>query len=311
MSDWPADIDPTPATKPRPAEQAQFTLGGLLLVIAGLAAAMAIARRLAFFAAVVYLTVVSLAWFIGRPDPKSRAKRVLVSGIVVVAVLALFLPAFNSGTSPRRQPQCQNNLREIAQAIISYQNAKGHLPPPYVAGASGKPLCSWRVLILPYLERRDIIDQWKLDEPWDSTNNKPLSDVYLSIFRCPSDVQDDPRQSLTNYVAVVGPGTAWEEDTKLNTAKFRDGAGNTLLLVETKDSDIHWAEPRDLNFSTMAMTINATTGPGISSRHPGGTAAVLADKRVIFIREDTMPDVLKALLTRNGGETVNSSDFER
>jgi hypothetical protein len=309
MSDWPADIDPTPATKPKQPDQSQFTLSALLVAIAGLAVLMAIARVLGVYAAVFYLVIVCLAWFMGRADLKSRVIRLAMSIPVLLIVLSMFLPRINRDGGGRRA-ECQNNMREVAQAILSYQNAKGHLPPPYVADKNGNPLYSWRVLLLPYLERRDIYDQWKFDEPWDSSNNKPLSDVYLELFRCPSDSHEEPRQSLTNYVAVVGPGTAWEEDTKLNTANFKDGAGNTLLLVEIKDSDIHWAEPRDLNFSTMAMTINPAKGPGIASKHPGGAPVVFADKRVTFIREDTTPDVLKALLTRDGGETVSKDDYD-
>ncbi len=309
MSDWPADIDPTPATKSKPAEQPQFTLTGLFLAIAAAGVFMAIARVLNIYWAVFYGVLFSLAWFNGRRDMTSRAKRVGVSAIVMLVILAMFLPAINTGRGIRHRASCQNNMREIAQAIISYQNAKGHLPPPYVADENGTPLYSWRVLILPYLERRDITALWRFDEPWDSPHNSQLQ-PYIEVFRCPNDSHEDPRQPLTNYVAVVGPGTAWEEDAKLSTASFKDGAGNTLLLVEIAESDIHWAEPRDLSFSKMPKTINPATGLGISSKHPGGTAAVFADKRVTFIREDTMPNVLKALLTRDGGETVNSSDFE-
>ncbi len=201
-------------------------------------------------------------------------------------------------------------MREIAQAILTYQNAKGHLPPPYLADKDGTPLCSWRVLILPYLERSDITDLWKFDEPWDSPNNQKLSDTYLAFFSCPGDRNIDQSKCLTSYVAVVGPGTAWEEDTKLNTASFKDGAGNTLLLVELKDSDIHWAEPRDLYVGQMATVINPKQGQGISSKHKGGTVGIFADKHVSFIREDTMPNVLKALLTRDGGDPVSPADFE-
>ncbi len=308
MSDWPTEIDPSPATKPHQPDQPQFKLSNLFLAIAALAVFMAIARVLGVYAAAFYLGIVCFAWYIGRPDLKSRLTRLAMSVPVLLIVLSLFWPRMTDRGS--RRTYCQNNMREIAQVILTYQNKNGRLPPPYVADENGKPLYSWRVLILPYLERGDIAALWKFDEPRDSPNNKPLSDTYLDVFRCFSDVGDGTRKPLTNYVAVVGPGTAWEEDAKLNTASFKDGAGNTLLLVEIADSDIHWAEPRDLNFSKMAMTINPATGSGISSKHPGGTAAAFADKRITFIREDTMPNVLKALLTRDGGETVVSDDFE-
>jgi hypothetical protein len=70
------------------------------------------------------------------------------------------------------------------------------------------------------------------------------------------------------------------------------------------------SQPRDLYVGQMATVINPKQGQGISSKHKGGVVGVLADKRVTFIREDTTPNVLKALLTRDGGEPVSSFDFE-
>jgi hypothetical protein len=207
MSDWPADIDPTLVSEAKQLDQPQFTLRGLFLAIAVAAIFMAIARVLNPYWAVFYLVLFCLAWFNGRQDMRSRARRVALSAFVFLLILAMFLPAMEMGRS-RPRPPCQNNLRQIAIALLNYQNEKGYLPPPYVSDADGKPLYSWRVLILPYLERRDIFEQWKLDEPWDSPNNKPLSDIYLDTFRCPSDVSDGTKKPLTNYVAVVGPGTA-------------------------------------------------------------------------------------------------------
>ncbi len=194
-----------------------------------------------------------------------------------------------------------------------YQAQNGHLPPPYVADENGKALYSWRVLILPYLERKDIYDLWKFDEPWDSSNNSKLQ-PQIDLFRCPADKPRD-RRPLTNYVAVVGPGTAWEEETKINTASFSDGAAKTLLLVEIANTDIHWAEPRDLYVGQMVDTINPLHGRGISSKHlmdkkPVGAIVAFADGYSRFLQNDTTPVMLKALLTRDGGDSISEEDFE-
>ena len=44
--------------------------------------------------------------------------------------------------------------------------------PTNVYNAKGEAILSWRVLLLPYLEQNNLYQQFKLDEPWDSENNK-------------------------------------------------------------------------------------------------------------------------------------------
>ena len=55
-----------------------------------------------------------------------------------------------------------------------HHDAKQSFPPAYTADKDGKPLLSWRVLILPYVEQNELYKQFHLDEPWDSEHNKPL-----------------------------------------------------------------------------------------------------------------------------------------
>jgi hypothetical protein len=85
-----------------------------------------------------------------------------------------------------RQYQCRNNLKAIGLALYNYADAHGGtLPPAYVADAHGRPLYSWRVLILPYIEQRPLYDRFHLDEPWDSPNNRTLiASMPFTYFYC-------------------------------------------------------------------------------------------------------------------------------
>ncbi|HZT80971.1 MAG TPA: DUF1559 domain-containing protein, partial [Gemmataceae bacterium] len=47
--------------------------------------------------------------------------------------------------------QSTNNLKQLALALHSYHDTYGSFPPAAVYGPDGKPLLSWRVLILPFL----------------------------------------------------------------------------------------------------------------------------------------------------------------
>jgi hypothetical protein len=138
-----------------------------------------------------------------------------------------------------RRVQCANNLRRIGLVMQSYHDIYGSFPPPYVTDAQGKPLYSWRVLILPWMEERDLYDQWRLDEPWDSPHNRSLP--APSGFSCPTAGRNRPPGSTpyTDYLAVVGPGMAWEEGKCLTFDDFTDLASNTVMVVEVRGSQIH------------------------------------------------------------------------
>lgn len=61
-----------------------------------------------------------------------------------------------------------------------YQHKHGRLPPAVVHGPEGKPLHSWRVLLLPFIGQEALYKQFKLEEPWDSPHNLSLERGHLA-----------------------------------------------------------------------------------------------------------------------------------
>jgi prepilin-type processing-associated H-X9-DG protein len=276
----------------------QFTLRQLFLVLVACSVAFAIFFRwgyAGFFICYFVVCVSALCWGIFHLESPA-----LVVGCVML-FLALFvgipLSALNDGRTPARRAVCSNNLHNIVLALQQYHNNVGCYPPPYIADASGKPMHSWRVLLLPYLEHKALHSQYRFDEPWDGPNNRKLHNIELKYFQCPS--QENPRPNTeTNYLAVVGPKTVWPAgNSYVRDADIIDGLSNTILVVEVADSGIHWMEPRDLHVNQMPMAINAPRGQGISSRHPGGAMIGFADGGVRFLRSDLQPEALRAALT--------------
>jgi len=224
------------------------------------------------------------------------------AGYLTVAALilcALLLPAIQSAPRSGRRPQCMNNLKCIGIALHNYHDVYGSFPPAYIADENGKPMHSWRVLILPFMEGQSLYDQYRFDEPWDGPNNSQLAPAVTRWYSCPSDSTKPPTE--TSYVAVVGQGTAWPGDEHMAIQDFTDGIGNVLLLVEVHNSGIHWMEPRDLHVAQMSMTINPTQGQGISSGHPNGASVLFADGSVRYFSSDTPPAVLRSLIHIDDG----------
>ncbi|HZL89303.1 MAG TPA: DUF1559 domain-containing protein [Pirellulaceae bacterium] len=231
----------------------------------------------------------------------------LVDALIVVALvgitISLLLPAVHFGPYiGRRRPSCRDNLRQIAAAMTAYEIRYESLPPPYIADAQGRPMHSWRVLILPELGEQELYDQYHFDEPWDGPNNRQLHDRIVDVYRCP---QDHPNRwntaaRQTSYVVIAGPGTIFPGGRKkMSVAQIAngDGCSNTLLVVEIHDSGIHWMEPRDLDLATMDFQINGKRAASISSNHEGGVMVAMVDGFVRYLDERTPPNVVRQLIT--------------
>jgi hypothetical protein len=77
------------------------------------------------------------------PHPETFVLIILLSLIASCTIVMMI-----DGNSPPLGTQCVNNMKQVALAILKYEAKHGHLPPAYVADASGKPMHSWRVGLL-------------------------------------------------------------------------------------------------------------------------------------------------------------------
>jgi prepilin-type processing-associated H-X9-DG protein len=234
---------------------------------------------------------------------KSFAVFLLASPLIGVMCLDPIMHGWGHRQAYRRT-QCKNNLKQIGLALHNYHDKFGRLPPAYIADENGRPMHSWRVLLLPYLEQTPLYEKYRFDEPWDGPHNRKLADTILAVYNCPSDEHGGTGTTMTNYVAIVGTGTMWPENGTTDLRKVSDGTSMTLLVVEVANSGIHWMEPRDLHVLQMAPTINAKSGQGISSRHIGGAQVLFADGHVRFITDSLSGADLRALLTAHAGDTA-------
>ncbi len=176
----------------------------------------------------------------------ARVKVWMVACAVIVALsTALLWQKAKHWREDAHWLRCNRNLKQIGLALWIYQDVYGESPPPFVSDDTGKPLYSWRVLILPFLERGDLYDQIKLDEPWNSSHNRRLAGFMPHVYKCPA---DNSEEGETSYLAVLGPGTFWSPRKRKLTAAELD---MTIVVVESVDSGVSWMEPRDISLETI------------------------------------------------------------
>ncbi len=252
-----------------------------------------------------------------RPTPYTPqpAKRPMPVVLIVVLVLgavllcsgipiALLLPAVQAAREAARRSQCSNNLKQLALAMHNYHDTYRCFPPAYLADENGNPMHSWRVLILPFIEQQALYELYDFDQPWDSPANLSLAQTVIPAYQCPSDPSATGPE--TSYVMVVGPGTLYDGTEPTSLQDITDGTSNTIMLVEVTGAGINWSEPRDLDLEQIALQINAPSGQGMGSKHPGGMNVAFCDGSVRFLSETIDPQTLERLITIDDGNPVGS-----
>ncbi len=221
-----------------------------------------------------------------------------VSGILV----ALLLPAVQAAREAARRSTSMNNMKQINLALHNYRDQNNSFPAQSNFNADGKPLLSWRVHILPYLEQQALYNQFHLDEPWDSEHNKNLIAKMPAIYADPSSalLREEGR---THYLGVKGEGMFFDgspEGTKF--VDIRDGTSNTIMLVQVNDQRATtWTKPDDWEIDPK----NPLSGLA-PNLHPGSFLASFADAHVRTLSENIDIDRLKAYLTIAGLEDVEN-----
>jgi prepilin-type processing-associated H-X9-DG protein len=221
-----------------------------------------------------------------------------VAPVAVIGVLvALLLPAVQAAREAARRAQSMNNLKQIGLAMLNDENTRGTYPARANFDKQGKPLLSWRVHVLPYIEQNALYRQFHLDEPWDSEHNKKLIPLMPKLYANPSGMA---RPGMANYLAVCGKGLMFDGEKGRKVADITDGTSNTIMVVEADDDHaVIWTRPEDWQFDPQHPMA------GLGHAHPGGFNALFADCSVRFIAGSIDPATFQAMLTIAGGEVVN------
>ncbi len=251
----------------------------------------------------------------GRGKPVPAPSSSSVGGCILVAVLialigiltvggALFIYGFRGVAVTRdTRMQCSNNLKQIALAMHNYHDVYKAFPPAYTVDENGNKLHSWRTLLLPFLEQDLMYRQIDFSKPWDAPENQIYADTRLPVFCCASE-PNMQSPAAANYMVIVGPNTVFSGPEPVPIRDVLDGTANTLLVVEVENTtNRSWMEPTDLDFEQLQMMINQGSS-GIASHHPGGAQVALADGSVRFLSATIDPQILRALITRDGGEVT-------
>lgn len=192
----------------------------------------------------------------------------------------------------------EKNLRDIKLAMHTHNDDCNHPFLPMNYGAKeGKPRLSWRVAILPYLDEQTLFKEFKLDEPWDSENNKKLIERMPKVL---APVRGKAEKGHTYYQMFAGKRTLLDptgNGISIGVVTVADGTTNTFMVAEG-GSPVIWTKPDDIPF-------DGETPPKLGGMFGGDFHVAMADGSVKRIPKGIDPVVLKYAIDWNDGQVID------
>lgn len=215
---------------------------------------------------------------------------------------------YKSGFGAARRSTSKNNLKQIGLAMHNYHETFNQLPNGGIFSQSGQPLHSWTSQLLPYLDHTALYNEIDFKQSWDAETNRKVFETKIPTLENPgmkflfdngkANEQNSKGYQPAHYAAN---SLVLNANSNMNFKEISDGTSNTILAGEIQSKIKPWGDPR--NFRAPALGINQSRH-GFGSPFTGGAHFLIGDGSVRFISENIDPEVLKALSTPAGGETV-------
>ncbi len=182
-----------------------------------------------------------------------------------------------------KEMQKTNDLKQLLLAMHNYVDAYRRMPFNHDMGGRASLELSWRVRVLPFLEQANLYEQFKLDEAWDSENNKPLAEKMPELYG------KDSKTGKTKF--------CWIESKVQGFANITDGTSNTIAMIESTEL-VPWTQAKDISIEAAEKMILGL---------PDGQDIVVGmyDGSVRKLNNKIPAETLHALLTPDGGEAVD------
>ena len=195
----------------------------------------------------------------------------------------------------------ESNLRQLTLAALNYESANRRFPAHAIYPDTGEALLSWRVAILPFIEQKNLYEQFHLDESWESAHNLSLLPLMPRIYAHPL-----VEAGKTNFLGVSGADSIFDlTDQGVTIGSITDGSSNTAILVESDvDRAIEWTKPGDWVFDS------ASPKSGLGEIASDGFFASFADGSVAFVPDSVSDANVANMAQKQDAQFVDLSEVK-
>jgi Protein of unknown function (DUF1559) len=225
----------------------------------------------------------------------------IASGLALAAPVPKDEVKLKPATDAQRE-EVKTNLKILGLALHNFHDAMGYFPTDIVDAKTKKPLLSWRVALLPYFEEDDLYTQFKLDEPWDSKANLKLAEKLPKIY-APTRAKAKPGETF--YRGFGGKGEfagLFEPGARVTMSHITDGTSNTIAVIDAGEPVV-WTKP-DTDIPNDPKAALPKLGAMIDDDY----YCLMCDGSVRTVKRVTDEKVLRAMISRAGGEVVTLDD---
>jgi hypothetical protein len=132
--------------------------------------------------------------------------------------------------------------------LQNYEQKHGALPPLNLRDNQGKPILSWRGLVLPSLgSEYGPFKQLDLSQPWDGVHNRKvvssIPPIEWTWFARDRTTAQSP--AATHILAYLGSTSMWDGTTGLPRGKTEEHP-ERVLLISVPESQIEPLQPGDI-----------------------------------------------------------------
>jgi len=210
--------------------------------------------------------------------------------------LCVLLFTTMTGCSPLSSEEykkyANENLLVIGMGFHGFNARYESLPSTTMPGA--KHPVSWRVQLLPYVDQEALYKQYKLDEPWDSENNKKLIPLMPITYELPGFAAEKGKTFLRVF---QGKETFFPPNEKTNIVDATDGLFNTLFVVEAAEA-VEWTRPDDLPYDPKKPLAK------LGNRYGDGTLALFGAGNIRMIPKSVDESTWRLLIEKADGKPV-------
>lgn len=188
-----------------------------------------------------------------------KSKAVWFMSIVVVVACGALAAFFEI----RRQAciddlDCRRRtMNAIVLAMLQYHIDHGRFPI-----SENESSHSWRVALLPYLEREDperfqgaqgLYRLYETEQRWNSDENDRVRQAGEGYFTCRD-------SSSCSYFVLTGDASKWPAGIPSSLSHLTGSPGDVVLIVEILESSNVWTEPIDVDTQSFLHSLELSTG---------------------------------------------------